>query len=209
MRRLSKVKIEWSSKMAYVVGLLATDGCLSIDGRHIDFTSKDLEIVEIFKDYLNLNNKIGKKSRGSEKEKKYFRIQFGDKNFYEFLLSIGISPRKSKTIGFLKIPNSYFSDFLRGCIDGDGSIGIFWHPESRHPQLRVRIFSASKNFLFWIKNKIKLFNILGGHFQQGNRVYILVYSKADSIKLLNKIYYKNFPCSLSRKFLIARSYLRT
>lgn len=209
MRRLNKVKIEWSSKMAYVIGLLATDGCLSIDKCHIDFTSKDLEIVEIFKNYLNLSNKIGKKTRDREKEKKYFRIQFGDKNFYEFLLNIGLSPHKSKTIGSLKIPNNYFSDFLRGCIDGDGNIGIFWHPESRHPQLRVRIFSASKNFLFWIKSKTKLFNIAGGYFQQGSRVYILEYAKVDSIKLLNEIYYKDFPRSLTRKFLIAKPYLRT
>lgn len=209
MRRLNKVKIEWSSKMAYVIGLLVTDGCLSIDGCHIDFTSKDLGMVEIFKKYLNLNNKIGKKTRSNEKEKKYFRVQFGDKNFYEFLLNIGLSPHKSKTIGPLKISDNYFPDFLRGCIDGDGNIGIFWHPESRHPQLRVRIFSASKSFLFWIKSKVKLFNITGGYFQQGNRVYILEYAKADSIKLLNKIYYKDFPQSLNRKFLIARPYLRT
>src|SRR3990167_11054371 len=99
MKRLNKVRIEWSSKMAYVVGLLATDGCLSIDGRHIDFTSKDLGLVEIFKENLNLSNKIGKKARGGQVEKKYFRIQFGDKSFYEFLLGIGLTPHKSKTIG--------------------------------------------------------------------------------------------------------------
>lgn len=33
--------ITWSPEIAYAVGLLTTDGSLSIDGRHIDFTSKD------------------------------------------------------------------------------------------------------------------------------------------------------------------------
>ena len=122
MNRLSKVKIIWSPKLAYVIGLITTDGCLSIDCCHIEFTSKDLGLVEIFRNYLGLNNKICKKARGGEKEKKYFRIQFGDKNFYEFLLSIGLTPHKSKTIGPLNIPENYFLDFLRGCIDGDGNI---------------------------------------------------------------------------------------
>ena len=40
MKRLSKIKIKWSSKFAYAMGLLATDGNLSKDERHIDFTSK-------------------------------------------------------------------------------------------------------------------------------------------------------------------------
>ena len=87
MRRLSKVKLEWTSNFAYTIGLIATDGNLSKDGRHMNFTSKDLVLVELFKRCLGLNNKIGKKTRSYEQEKKYFQIQFGDKNFYEFLLS--------------------------------------------------------------------------------------------------------------------------
>ncbi len=208
MKRLSKIKIDWSPKLAYVVGLIATDGCLSIDGRHIDFTSKDLELVQTFKDYLKLSNQITKKVRGKEKEKKYFRIQFGDKNFYEFLLDIGLTPHKSKTIKELKIPKEYFIDFLRGSIDGDGSIMSFKHPESKNRQLRIRIFSASKDFLIWIKKENEVFGVKG-YLKYDSRVYTLEYAMADSINLLNKIYYKDFPPSLSRKFLFAKSYLRT
>lgn len=208
MKRLNKVKIEWSPKMAYVIGLLATDGCLSNDGRHISFTSKDLEMVETFKKYLDLSNKIGKKTRSVEKEKKYFCIQFGDKNFYQFLLEIGLSPHKSKTIGPLKIPEEYFMDFFRGCIDGDGSINTFRHPESKNPQLRLRLYSASKKFLTWIKEKNTIFNV-SGYLQDGKRVYTLTYAMNDSIRLLNEMYYKDFPQSLGRKLLIAQQYLRT
>jgi hypothetical protein len=208
MRRLNKVKIKWSPRLAYVIGLIATDGCLSIDGCHIDFTSKDLELVKIFKDFLNLENKITKKARGGEKEKKYFRIQFGDTNFYEFLLNIGLTPHKSKTIGPLNIPKNYFLDFLRGCIDGDGNIRAFKHPESKNPQLRIRIYSASRNFLIWIKKMNEPFKVKG-YLKYGSRAYVLEYAMADSINLLNRIYYRNFPPSLNRKFLFAKSYLRT
>ncbi len=208
MKRLSKVKIEWSPKMAYVVGLLAADGCLSVDGRHIDFTSKDLEMVEIFKNYLNLTNRITKKTRSIEQRKRYFHIQFGDRNFYEFLLGLGLTPRKSKTIGPLKIPRKYYADFLRGCIDGDGNIQTFKHPESKKLQLKVRLFSASKKFLIWIKKENEMFGI-NGYFKKETDVHTLEYAKSDSIKLLNGIYYTNFPQSLGRKFLLAEPYLRT
>jgi hypothetical protein len=208
MHPKGKIDYTWSSKLAYVIGLLTTDGCLSKDGRHVDFTSKDLELIEIFKDYLSSSNKVGRKSRSQEKVLKYFRIQFGDVLFYKFLLEIGLSPAKSKIIGSLKIPSDYFPDFLCGCIDGDGSIRFFQHPESKHPQLRVSLCSASKEFLLWTKNNIALFGITGGFILEGKRAYILNYAKADSIKLLNKIYYNNFPPSLQRKFLVAQSFLK-
>ena len=37
--------MKWGSDFAYVVGLITTDGSLSKDKRHIDFTSKDLELI--------------------------------------------------------------------------------------------------------------------------------------------------------------------
>ncbi|PIZ81282.1 MAG: hypothetical protein COY02_02875, partial [Parcubacteria group bacterium CG_4_10_14_0_2_um_filter_41_6] len=99
MRRLSKVKIEWSPDFAYAIGLLATDGNLSKDGRHINMTSKDEEMISVFKKCLSIQNKTGRKCRGGSKEKKYFQVQFGDKNFYNFLMSLGLTPAKSKTLG--------------------------------------------------------------------------------------------------------------
>lgn len=206
MLRKNKVEIKWSPKFAYVIGLIATDGNLSKDGRHINFTSKDLDLVEIFKNHLNLDNKITKKTRAKEDIKKYYQIQFGDINFYEFLLSIGLTPHKSKTINNLCIPGKYFMDFFRGCIDGDGSIGAFMHPDSKNPQLRLRLCSASKKFLLWTMAQNKIYGVKG-YIRNANRVYILEYAMADSINLLNKIYYKGFPLSLNRKFLFAKKYL--
>ncbi|MDP3995964.1 MAG: LAGLIDADG family homing endonuclease [bacterium] len=203
------ISIKWSQKFAYAIGLIATDGCLSKDGRHIDFTSKDLELVKIFRNYLGLNNKIRKKARAAGEEKKYFHIQFGDVNFYKFLIEMGLSPAKSKTIGSLKIPDRYFFDFLRGCIDGDGNIRTYKHPESRFPQLRVRIFSASKKFIEWLRREIFYSVSVRGWINVAPRCYCLEYAMKDSINLLNKIYYKDFPRSLSRKFILSKSYLRT
>lgn len=209
MKRLSKVKIEWSAKFSYAMGLMATDGNLSKDGRHMNFTSKDEEMVILFKECLDIYNKIGRKCRERGREKKYFQVQFGDKNFYNFLLSIGFLPAKSKILGRLNIPREYFADFLRGCMDGDGSIHIAKHPESRHPQLRTKLSSASPLFLCWVKDEVyQSVDITGGWIEQDKNVEILHYAKSDSIKLLNFMYYSKKLPYLDRKYIIAKPFLR-
>lgn len=168
-------------------------------------------MIENFKKYLNLKNKIGLKARGKETEKKYFHFQFGDKNFYEFLVSIGLMPKKSKTLSALTISRKYFDDFLRGCIDGDGSIGFYNHPESKHPQLRIRLCSASHNFLKWIKSEIQeTLGINNGWIEnkikRKGSIPVLSYGKSDSIKLIS-VLYKSPSCThLSRKYEIVKKF---
>lgn len=146
------------------------------------------------------------KARGGESEKKYYVLQFGDVNFYKFLLEIGLTPRKSKTIGRLNIPDEFFYDFLRGCFDGDGTIGTFCHPESKYLQLRVTFCSASMDFLKWLKEAISR-NGLRGYFRKGTRVYTLTFAKYDSIKLLNLMYYDGCELYLTRKRIKAKYFM--
>ncbi len=201
--RKNKVRLIWNNNFAYVVGVIATDGNLSPDLRHIHITSKDYEMIANCKKCLRLDNKIGKKARGQSLEnRKYYVIQFGDKNFFNFLVKIGLTPKKSKTIGEIKIPKMYFKHFLRGCIDGDGSISISSHPESKHPQYKVRLCSASKKFLDWILKMCKILfrDIEGGSIceLQSKSIYTLSFGKKDSVIILNEIYKGNVVC-LSRK----------
>lgn len=210
MKRLSKVSIQWSPAFFYAIGLITTDGSLSKDGRHIVFTSKDKDLVFLFRRCLGIHNKIGRKCRGTEREKKYYNVQFGDKNFYDFLVSIGLMSAKSKKLNSLKIPFQYFSDFFRGCLDGDGNIHIYNHPESCHPQLQIRFFSASYQFLLWIKKQLlRVIEAERGSIKPGKRVFILRYGKADSIRLLKFLYYKNDIPRLERKYFLARPFLDT
>lgn len=76
MKQLCKVLNKWSAELAYVIGFLATDGNLSPDGRHINFTTKDYELVFLVKKFLKLSNKIAKKSReaGAEKNIMYCNL---------------------------------------------------------------------------------------------------------------------------------------
>jgi len=121
-----KVKIRWSPKFAYAIGLLTTDGNLSKDGRHITLVSNDLEQLINFRNCLGINNKITRHNAGSSRIQKGKRIQLGDVLFYDFLLEIGLTPNKSKTLGKIQIPDKYFFDFLRGHFDGDGTFYSYW-----------------------------------------------------------------------------------
>jgi hypothetical protein len=48
MKPLGKVNMTPSPDLYYAIGLITTDGSLSKDERHIVFTSKDKEMVQLF-----------------------------------------------------------------------------------------------------------------------------------------------------------------
>ena len=52
------IAYEWTSELAYAVGLITTDGNLSKDGRHISVVSKDVDLLETLRDCLSLENSI-------------------------------------------------------------------------------------------------------------------------------------------------------
>lgn len=195
-----KVKIKWSPEFAYAVGLLTTDGNLSSDGRHFDVTSKDKEQLENFMRCLKIKNKIGIKTSGLGK--KSFRIQFGDVNFYKFLSGIGLMPNKSKKLGIVDILDKYFFDFLRGHFDGDGTFYSYWDPRWKSSfMFYTEFISASKSHIDWLRRKLnKSLNINGHITNSGNKIcYQLKYAKAESLKLLPKLYYNKDVICLSRK----------
>ena len=66
------------------------------------------------------------------------------------------APRKSLTMGKLKIPNKYFFDFLRGCFDGDGCFYSYWDPRWRSSHMfYLEFVSASKKHINWLQNELK------------------------------------------------------
>ena len=199
-------EIVWTPELAYSVGLITTDGCLSSDGRHIDFTSKDLDLVETFKKCLGLTNSIGVKHNGRGQNS--FRIQFGDVAFYRWLVSIGLTPNKSKTLGPILVPDHLFFDFLRGHLDGDGSIVKYQDPIWQNSKrLYVRFTSASQRHINWLQKKILQISGMEGFIQSYSGMYRLSFSKHYSISLLDEIYPITPIPHLPRKFAIAQEFL--
>lgn len=194
----------WSPNFAYAIGLLVSDGNLSPDGRHIVFTSKDLELAELFQKALGIKVTMGKKSNGVGRKKHYYVVQFGDVLFYQFLLSIGLMPNKSKVIESVAIPSVYFFDFLRGSFDGDGCSYSYVDPRWRSSFMFYTTFvSASRTHIAWLQEEVFVRLKIRGHVTKGkdSSAYQLKYAKADSLKLLRKMYHRRGVASLSRKRL--------
>lgn len=194
------ISTEWTSHFAYAVGLLTTDGSLSIDERHIDFTSKDLEQIEHLRECLGIQVKIGEKYSGSGK--KSFRVQISNVSFYRFLRSIGLCSNKSLILGELAIPRTIFADFLRGHFDGDGSFYNYRDTRWKSSYMFYTTFaSASMEHITWLQGRIASLFGLSGHITKvaSNSAYQLKYAKQESLHLLAKMYYNADVVCLSRK----------
>lgn len=214
--------MKWSADIAYAVGLITTDGSLSNDGRHIIFRSSDPQLLETFKKCLSLSNKISLTKHDLWATRPAYKLQFGNVKFYRWLNKIGLYSNKTKTISSLKINKKYFPDFLRGHLDGDGSIATYEdrsltkiNPKYIYIRLQVRFQSASKKHIYWLQKEVeKLMNVKGFITYQKPREYQtigawrLVFAKKKSIVLLRRIYYKEeLPC-LIRKREIAYKFVR-
>ena len=177
-----------SADLWYVVGYIATDGYLSIDGRHINITSKDRDHLYKIRSALKLDNKIGRKSRVAHDEKRFSQLQFGDVKFYRFLKGLGLVSRKSLTLGPLNIDDKFFKDFFRGVIDGDGNISTWIHRTNHNRQWCLRIYSASKVFIEWLNNRVNQeFGIKGRLYSKkdkdrDNFIYLLKFGKLSALK---------------------------
>ncbi len=206
----------WSSELAYVVGLIATDGNLSSDRRHLSIVSKDVDLLETVRRCLHLTNRITKSTGGFGT---CHRVQWSDRVFYDWLLGLGLTPAKSLTLGPLAVPDEYFADFFRGCIDGDGTVLVYtdrYHSTKNeryiYERLYVSLVSASRPFLDWTRARIRALagpdGAINEYRKPGHRaVWVLRYAKAESIRLIGWIYYApDVPC-LNRKRAKAERFL--
>ena len=198
---------EWTAYLAYAVGLIATDGCLSKDRKTVAQTSKDYELLETFTRCLRSAAPIRRNQRA-------YRVQIVDVGLYRWLESIGLTPRKSLTLGSLHVPASVFSHFVRGLLDGDGSV-IYTtvtpnprrYPLHTYPRLRVQFISASETHLTWLRERLSTLYKLSGwmtvRVTPGRApLHILRYAKHESISLLTELYRDPPAPRLERKWHI-------
>jgi hypothetical protein len=207
----------WSAGLAWAVGLITTDGSLSIDGRHLCVTSKDQDMLESLRNCLSLTNSIT--STSGSLGGSCYRLQWGDRVFYRWLLDIGLMPRKSLRLGPLRIPVQWFRDFFRGCIDGDGSIityidryNALKKPSYVYTRVYLSLVSASPRFIEWLRETLQgLVGVAGeigqSRSEKGSDIWRLRYAKRESLLLLRWMYYSPDVPSLRRKHEIATPFL--
>ena len=110
-----------SDEKAYWLGFIAADGCVFIGGRQhtlsIGLQRRDRHWLERFRDIIapgaTLTDNAGPNSTS---------LSIGSQELVHDLLALGITPRKSLTLEWPKVPESYELPFLLGYFDGDGSL---------------------------------------------------------------------------------------
>jgi len=197
--------LRWPMSLVF----LRPDGCLSRDRRHIIFTSRDLDLVESYLRCLGrpIRYSVSRTRRG----KQAYYAQFSDVAFYDWLLSVGLMPRKSLTLGPIDVPDAYLSALARGLLDGDGTISVFTHrptraryPDYLYERLWVFFLSASVSHIEWLRARLRGRYGVDGYVERIVRkkrrdLYRLKFGKSESIKLLGNLYEDPTAPRLERK----------
>ena len=131
---------EWSPELAWVIGVIWTDG--NFYRNTVEVCSKDSDLVEFIDDLTGANN-IKLKNNGN-----HLRTYFSSLTVATFLRSIGLSQNKSFTIRWPKqLPLELEGHFMRGVIDGDGWISLRQDRVNQAaPDLNVGFCTASEGF---------------------------------------------------------------
>jgi hypothetical protein len=211
--------IEWSPRLAYAVGLIATDGCLSGDGRHIAFVSMDEDLMRTL---LSLVGKAHTRYRRFESEFGgwAFRGQFSYAALYRWLLTVGLMPRKSLVLGGIDVADDHLMPLVRGLLDGDGTVYTLVHhptrktyPEYRYERLWAYFNSGSRKHVEWVRARLGCALGIAGYIEElkqeshENPIYRLKYGNRASRVLLHALYADESVPRLRRKWLKWNDYL--
>ncbi|HEX9484938.1 MAG TPA: LAGLIDADG family homing endonuclease [Gemmatimonadaceae bacterium] len=209
---------QWTPALAYAIGLIATDGSIA-RGRTIGFPSADRELVRHLLQCLGKHNKISRVRTRTGGV--LYRTQIGDAAFCRWLLVVGITPRKSLTIGPLDVPDDHLFTVARGLLDGDGSIinkrtraDVGRRDDYYWEYLQTKFVCASRPHLEWLKERLNAALCIDGliikRAARGGRhdCYTLRYSKVASHRLLPALYRETRAPRLTRKWRVWASYAR-
>lgn len=141
---------EWSPQMAWLLGLLFTDGCIveegnglrACPGQSVVLTSMDRDMLENVRTHLKSTRPIRKKVQSYDKTKHIYSFDFYRKKMRDDLQKLGLIQRKSLTMKFPNVPEEYMRHFIRGCWDGDGSVYI-----GKDNRVNASFVSGSQDFI--------------------------------------------------------------
>jgi hypothetical protein len=200
----------WSKEMAWVLGIVFTDGYIDPGKQEnpLRKTSQTTAIMSIGQKEPELLIKVA----GLMGSNAFFHIRpdgvhiysLSSNKIYKDLIDIGLTPHKSLTVTFPSVPAEYVSHFIRGCWDGDGSIGFY------DGHYLARFFSGSLSFIETLVNHItsaglpqrKIYVNSAGHKEP---YYSVNFKGKITAKLYEYLYRDANPsCYLERKYKLFR-----
>lgn len=181
---------EWSNDMAYVVGVIASDGCLFKDKENrksirIGITLKDIEWLKFIRNLMESNHPIYERQKDN-----IALLCIGSKKLFDDMVRRGIKPKKSLDLIFPEIPDEYISHFVRGYVDGDGYFGKLRDGKG-NTYLRCSI-CGTKEFLSNLKQTFsKIYGKEVGSIRFAKRIHKLTYGGRNSINAFCNWIYTN------------------
>lgn len=185
----------WSNDMAYTLGLLFADGNIGSSNKggnigRFRVKLKDKDVLEQIKKAMDSTHPIRQYSKDKYES---WLLDIGNREMVKDLLKLGLTPNKSLTIKFPKIPLRYLSHFIRGYFDGDGSIFLSWRKRDKKYIPKADLCSGSKDFLNPIA---KLFGIT----VQKHGKYFQLFFKYKSFYKFTNFIYKDLGLFMNRKY---------
>ena len=190
-----------SPDKAYWLGYICADGSIKKSNNKVSLVSKDLEVIEGFKEAIGAEHAITKSETFDKRTNKTYTgysVQIGNELFVANLINLGVTSNKTDVLEFPNIEEKYYSYFIAGLFDGDGSIRI-----KNNKSIGISLISTNEVLTF-IKNYIlNKFNIKPKYYckvteNKPNVWRMILY--ADAFKFLNFIYSDNtFKYYLKRK----------
>ncbi|OCA90710.1 hypothetical protein A8F94_02200 [Bacillus sp. FJAT-27225] len=183
---------EWSNEMAWVLGLVVTDGCVDPNNQSVSISQKDPYLLEKIKKLMNYSGPLNK-SRNQE----LYSLIINSKVIKSDLNKLGVTARKSLTIKFPSCPATYLPHFVRGVIDGDG-----------HVDQQGYMVTVTSGSIFFSEGLLSVLQTWGLrskiHTVKSNNkipIYRIIVSGKESVKSLSEIIYINGDdnCVLSKR----------
>ena len=185
-----------TKEKAYWLGFIYADGYISTTNKYtnylgISLARKDKEHLEKFKQALKYNGEVKdyEVTQGYKIGSPYSRLLIGSNKLVEDLQKWGVVEHKTTKIN--QLPNiTFLDDFIRGYIDGDGSL------RKSYADLRI---CGNFDFLQEIANHFNIpYKII-----PDKSIFDLCYRVKESHFLENYLY-NNACCYLNRKYNIAK-----
>lgn len=178
---------------AYFLGFMLTDGNISLNENIIRLTlsSKDEEILNIFKEKTGNENKISIREDEKHSERTF---QLRCKKWKNDLAKYSVTPQKTFTCEMPRLSSEMMPHLIRGMIDGDG-----WITAASHQIGFCGNEKTVNQLKDYLVQTLNVYNVKVLHPE--NHLWQITWaSQKDIEKIGNFIYQNKDDCYLKRKY---------
>lgn len=172
----------WSSELAWLVGIILSDGSISafnIKRYYVVLAMCDVDVVDKVKDSIGYTGNVY--NRKIESGKILYQIKFHGRKAHQFFVDLGMDNHKSYTAKWpIGLPNEHVGHFLRGLLDGDGSVSF---NKNGYPFARI---CGTESVVRSVAEHVGLHHTI--HHNETKTNYIVQYTGDRAKKFLDFIY---------------------